>query len=80
MATTMSGPVAPSDEPQADPSLQAAILNSLVTAARESFEADDTDDDFDEEQLRADAFTQWLSRRIALDVEAHLNGDAAVTN
>ena len=31
------------------------------------------DEDFDEDQLRSDAFTQWLSRRIALDVEDHLN-------
>jgi hypothetical protein len=75
MATNMSGPVTPDDEQQPDPSLQAVIINSLVAAARESFEADDTDDDFDEDKLRADAFTQWLSRRIALDVETHLAGE-----
>lgn len=75
MAVTMSMPATPQDEPQPDPSLQAVIINSLVAAARESFEGDDTDDDFDEDKLRADAFTQWLSRRIALDVEAHLAGE-----
>lgn len=73
MAAYTSEPAVADDEQQPNPTLQAVIINSLVAAARESFEADDTDEDFDEDQLRSDAFTQWLSRRIALDVEDHLN-------
>lgn len=72
MATNQTGPTVPTNQPEPDPSLQAVILNSLVNAARESYEADDLDTDFDEEAARTDTFTNWLARRLAIDVQAHL--------
>jgi hypothetical protein len=72
MATHQTSSAPATAQPEPDPTLQAVILDSLVSAARESFDADDTDGDFDEEAVRAETFTQWLARRLALDVQAHL--------